>query len=165
MRNIPYWLNIGSILHQYGWATREVSEWIYARRIKKCHVNASRSQTNWNVFSIRVHCAKSISDCRRVLGSVDSWSSDTDTSVAQSLASRPSGSQTFGVGRTKMTTSSVVDDELAFLRQIRRGLAPQCWIPGRTISEPINDEVTLKGYSWLWIMELFDSRLYDFLLG
>ena len=23
MRNIPYWLNIGSILHQYGCATRE----------------------------------------------------------------------------------------------------------------------------------------------
>jgi len=26
MRNIPYWLNIGSILHQYGCATRVIME-------------------------------------------------------------------------------------------------------------------------------------------
>ena len=45
----------------------------------------------------------------------DSWSSDTESSVAQSSAG-PRDDADVGVGRTKMTAPRVIGDELTFLR-------------------------------------------------
>ena len=36
MRNIPYWLNIGSILYQYGCATRETSQLVLRDSVCVC---------------------------------------------------------------------------------------------------------------------------------
>jgi len=44
----------------------------------------------------------------------DSWSSDAETSIAQSSTTGPRDDADVGVSRTKMTTPSIVGNELAF---------------------------------------------------
>jgi len=54
----------------------------------------------------------------------DSWSSDRETSVAQSSTGPRDGADA-GVDRTKMTAPRVVGNELAFFCEVRWGLASQ----------------------------------------
>ena len=76
LANIPYWLNIGSILHQYGCATRSVR---CEHRNPTDNDDAGQSSVFWNCDSPRGHDADAVRPRSAVSIFVDAQQTAADT--------------------------------------------------------------------------------------